>query len=400
MSIYEKSMYIVMVLFAFVSNFSTGATSVCIVLAAVIILVQKIKEGNVLFADKNIWKVVSVYLIMQLLIALFSVNILESLGDVWATMYRFIPLLMGIGYLKHKQHLLGILGAFLISVFIIDIAGLYQFCVLGNLRPKGMNGAATLYASQLLLALPIVYMIFRDQLCINRWVSGSMLAFTVVMLFLSGTRGGWLTFVVVFFSLLVLEKKYRKQVVAVCLCLSMVCGAIVCGSQFVQARITTIVDTKYQSNSERLLMWQSAIAIFKDYPLHGIGQDQFGYMYNTKYISPLAKERGDEDYRKGHGHPHNNFFKFLAEGGIIGITAFLLLHGYFLYRMILLYRKEKNIDSVSCGMIGILIFLGIHLEGMTDTNANQVPIMREYWFLMGLLLAWGNIKLLNKRETL
>ena len=64
--------------------------------------------------------------------------------------------------------------------------------------------------------------------------------------------------------------------------------------------------------------------------------------------------------------------------------------------MILLYRKEKNIDSVSCGMIGILIFLGLHLEGMTDTNANQVPIMREYWFLMGLLLAWGNIKLLKK----
>lgn len=396
MSIYEKSMYIVMMLFAFVSNFSTGATSICIALAAVIILVQKIREGKFFFADKNIWKIVSIFLMVQLLIALFSVNVMESLGDVWATMYRFIPLLMGIGYLKNQQQLLGILGALLISVFINDITGLYQFCVLGNLRPKGMNGAATLYASQLLLILPIIYMIFRDRLCVSRWFSGSMLAFTVIMLFLSGTRGGWLTFVVVLVSLLVLEKKYRKHVAVVCLFFSMVCGSVAVGSQFVQARIATIVDTKYQSNSERLLMWQSAFAMFKDYPVHGVGQDQFGYMYNTKYISPLAKERGDEDYRKGHGHPHNNFFKFLAEGGVVGITAFLLLHGYFLYRMILLYRKEKNIDSVSCGMIGILIFLGLHLEGMTDTNANQVPIMREYWFLMGLLLAWGNIKLLKK----
>ena len=58
MSIYEKSMYIVMMLFAFVSNFSTGATSVCIALAAVIILVQKIREGKFFFADKNIWKIV------------------------------------------------------------------------------------------------------------------------------------------------------------------------------------------------------------------------------------------------------------------------------------------------------------------------------------------------------
>lgn len=52
MSIYEKSMYIVMMLFAFVSNFSTGATSVCIALAAVIILVQKIREGNFFLQTK------------------------------------------------------------------------------------------------------------------------------------------------------------------------------------------------------------------------------------------------------------------------------------------------------------------------------------------------------------
>ena len=57
---------------------------------------------------------------------------------------------------------------------------------------------------------------------------------------------------------------------------------------------------------------------------------------------------------------------------------------------------QKSLESVSCGMIGMLVFLGIHLEGLTDTNANQVPIMREYWFLMGLLLTWGNLKLIKQ----
>ena len=62
----------------------------------------------------------------------------------------------------------------------------------------------------------------------------------------------------------------------------------------------------------------------------------------------------------------------------------------------ILMECQKSLESVSCGMIGMLVFLGIHLEGLTDTNANQVPIMREYWFLMGLLLTWGNLKLIKQ----
>ena len=38
-------------------------------------------------------------------------------------------------------------------------------------------------------------------------------------------------------------------------------------------------------------MWKAAIEITKDHPLAGIGSDEFGYVYNTQYISPLAKER-------------------------------------------------------------------------------------------------------------
>lgn len=393
---YENFMYYNMVLFAIATNVSTALSSVCIVFAAIIIVVQKWKTDYWPFIDIPIMKVLVIYGLLQCVVAGLSINPLESFGDAWGTMYRFLPLIFALGYIKSEQRLKVILMAFLLSVFITDAVGVYQFFVLDNNRPKGMSGTATFYASNLLMALPVLYMIVRERCIQYKWVSIGVLFFSIVMLVLSGTRGGWIAFVFVLAVLIFLEKKYRNVIVAVCTALGIAIGFCIYTNPSLQSRFITITDTKYQSNSERLLMWQSAIAIFKDYPICGIGQDQFGYMYNTKYISPSAKERGDEDYRKGHGHPHNNFFKFLAEGGVVGITAFLLLHGYFLYRMILLYRKEKNIDSVSCGMIGILIFLGLHLEGMTDTNANQVPIMREYWFLMGLLLAWGNIKLLKK----
>ena len=393
---YEALMYYNTILFVVATNVSTALSSICIVFSVIIMAVQMWKTGQYPTVDVSIMKILGMYGLLQCIIAWLSINPIESFGDVWATMYRFIPLVVAIGYIESEKKIKTILMAFVFSVFITDVVGAYQFFVIDNPRPSGMSGSATFYASNLLMALPILYMIVRDRYMQYIWIPMGVLSFSIVMLILSGTRGGWIALVFVLMMLIVLEKKYRKIIVAVCFVLGISFTFCIYVNPFIQSRVITITDAKYQSNSERLLMWQSAVAMFKDYPVHGVGQEQFGYMYNTQYISPLAKERGDDDYKKGHGHPHNNFFKFLSEGGIIGILAFIILHGYFLCRMFLLYRKEKSLESVSCGMIGMLVFLGIHLEGLTDTNANQVPIMREYWFLMGLLLPWGNLKLIKQ----
>ena len=66
-----------------------------------------------------------------------------------------------------------------------------------------------------------------------------------------------------------------------------------------------------------------------------------------------------------------------------------MLHGYFFRRLYLLHKEEKTHMNLSCGMVGFLILLALQLEGLTDTNMNQVPIMREYWFLIGMLLVSG-----------
>ena len=99
---------------------------------------------------------------------------------------------------------------------------------------------------------------------------------------------------------------------------------------------------------------------------------------------------GDPD--TGHGHPHNNILKHLSEGGIVGILAFFFLHGYILWRLLQRYRIEHSRTAFSCALMGILIFAGTHLEGLTDTNINQLSILTEYCLLMGLSLAAGAIE--------
>ena len=136
-------------------------------------------------------------------------------------------------------------------------------------------------------------------------------------------------------------------------------------------------------------MWQSAVEIFYDYPICGVGQKMFFTAYNEHYISPEAKERPGEG-RRGHTHPHNNFLHRASEGGIVGLASFIGLYVYFLWKFFTQFRRERQF-AFGAGMAGFLILSGLLLEGLTDTNMNQVPIMREFWLMAGTLLAAENI---------
>ena len=184
-----------------------------------------------------------------------------------------------------------------------------------------------------------------------------------------------------------LNKKLRKttlqflSIMLICFITSTIFSSLILRS------VKTLTDPYYSSNTERILMWKSSINIFKDYPLHGIGQNMFQKIYNDKYILPEAIDRPGKDGSKGHSHPHSNIFKVLSEGGIIGIFSFIFLHGYFFHRFYIINWYEKNLTSLSAGLTAFLILLGLQLEGLTDTNMNQVPIMREYWLVIGVLLS-------------
>ena len=45
------------------------------------------------------------------------------------------------------------------------------------------------------------------------------------------------------------------------------------------------------------------------------------------------------------------------------------------------------------GLAAIAIIFSIQIEGLTDWNTGQVPIMREFWFLLGLVIANDNLKI-------
>ena len=390
---WNNLMYWDLILLALAANVSTGISSVAVGIGVLIVLLQYLFTRELPRFDKGIGKIFCIYFLMQILIAALSLEPHVSFRTIGGEFHRFFVLFFALMYLKDKKQIGNVLLAFVFSTFFNDAEAFRQAVQSGfrtGYAVVGFNNAHTLFSSQCLVGLPAaLFAAFYSYT--EKWKKYFSLCtaiFTVVVIFISGARGAWVALAVFTVIFVLLTRANLKMISSALAVLVVVTVGAVAFIPWVQQRAVTIIDIRHKTNTERILMWKSALEMFQDYPVHGVGQDVFGDLYHTKYISPLAVERAPEGHpEKGHGHPHNYIMKITSEGGIIGLSAFLIFYGYLVYRLWCMYREEYGKEVIPCGMAGLLLFVGVLAEGMTDTNMNQVPIMRAYWLSMGVYFA-------------
>ena len=386
---------LLMILIATVNN-STAIASCTVGLISAIILYRGFRYKDWPQIDQKMGYLFLFYFVLQAIIAALSINPQLSFREVLGEIHRCFPLFFAMAYIKSQKQLKYILYAFILSVSFNDFWGMMQHFYWDFDRVVALSHTPTFYASFLLMEMPFLIWIATLQFMpkLSRIISAVLVLVSLICLVFTVTKGAWLAFLITGMTFIILDERLRRKSIKYFIAALLVSITVMISTPQVQSRFEVMWNPNYTSNSERLLMWQSSIQIINDYPIHGIGQKMFQLMYNTKYISPLAKERSD-NYEEGHSHPHNNLFCVTTEGGFIGLFAFVMLHGYFFRRLYLLYKEEQFEMRFSCGLVGFLILLALQLEGLTDTNMNQVPIMREYWFLIGTLLISG--KFINKQ---
>lgn len=384
---FDAAMYYVVLILAFAVPLSTAAASIAVGLGTLFIIVRSVRDKALPNFDAKILKVLVVYLVCQIFTAAMSWNPSISFREVVGEVHRFFPLIFAMTFIKNRNQLCGVLAATLFASLINDAAGIFQCVVQGAPRAYGFNHTPTFYGSFMLMQLPVMIFIAQSEILspLLRRLALVAIPLTLICLVLSMTRGAWLALIAVVIIFAVLEKKYRRITAEICAGLAIIFLLVALVSPKIQDRLTTLTDANFQSNSERILMWQSAAEIFRDYPIYGVGQKMFFKAYNEQYISPEARERPGKDMR-GHTHPHNNFLHRASEGGLIGLLSFIGLYVYFFRKFFVQFRREKYL-KFSAGLTAFLILAALQLEGLTDTNMNQVPIMREFWLLAGTMLA-------------
>ncbi|MBI3004380.1 MAG: O-antigen ligase family protein [Ignavibacteriales bacterium] len=207
-----------------------------------------------------------------------------------------------------------------------------------------------------------------------RIVVATFALLSAVALIETYARSIWLALLVTV-PVFVLLKLRKTRILFISIFIGAV-GAILILVPTIRDRALSIVDI--QGNQTRINLWRTSINIFKDFPLTGVGEDNFDYYF--------------EKYRAGGFYdttvnPHNDYLNVLVSSGIPGLVSFLALwfitlrEGYRTARSALQTPSQAVIVGATLTITGILV--GSFFQNYYGTFANCL----EWWFLAGLIFA-------------
>ena len=134
------------------------------------------------------------------------------------------------------------------------------------------------------------------------------------------------------------------------------------------------------STTTRLELWRFAGRMFAEHPLIGVGNHKFGpTLESYKSTGATPAELGLFT------HPHNDFLKFAAEGGMLGVAAAGMLYFAPLLAGLRRYRRSRSAASPALPLI--IVCSGFLFAGMVDVVLAWRPTIMFYGLAVSLLLA-------------
>lgn len=300
---------------------------------------------------------------------------------------RFLTPLAGLliifSFKITEKKFITLLTCFSFTLSINSLFVIYQFLNGNTARPTGLvepSNYMLLCIELLILPIIFTFLLNKKDLTtkLKNFFTISILLNTLSIIF-QNTRIIWIG---IFFSFLLILffsiKSYKKIFIYISF-------TIICLFTIFHLNPTSleefhsIYNMSYsnQSNSERLLMWQSSINMFIEHPFFGIGIGNFHQEYVNHYHLPEAREMTF--------HPHNNFLFILIETGILGIISYLIFIFYFYYNTLKTWFNTKN--TISLSYLSILISYTIN--NFTDSVfcSNSVEkLTYMFWFITGIYL--------------
>lgn len=270
----------------------------------------------------------------------------------------------------------------LTSLVIVTCYGFYQKIFLNVSR---INGFSSPLDFGNVLAITLTYLLifgfwgkiklgYRITAFISSICLGANLLFTQ-------TRGAWLAAIG---GLITLSWVKNKKLLILIILVFLVLYFILPENYITRFESSFDVNTN-SSNLQRIDLWKSAISMFRDHFIKGIGLGRYSLEYATNYRPP---------HSEFHTHAHSNLMQFMAETGIIGLTAFVWL---MVAISIWLYKSSIQITDHNWGLFLLGSFCSTiiyNIYGLTYFNFGDAETLRFFWFLTAL-----NVGVVNLADT-
>jgi O-antigen ligase len=207
-----------------------------------------------------------------------------------------------------------------------------------------------------------------------RWTIAPWLV-SLLGLLATYTRGAWMGFGAAVLALLPLTRKGRWLLLGGLVLL--VVGALA-GPRHLRERFLTMGNPEDPTVKERVYMWRSGLAIWRQHPLLGVGPGELKRVYERYALPEAVKKRT--------GHVHNTPLQMLVERGVLGLAAWLWIWVAFFVRAIgRLRRLPAPATSERALVIGSMAaIVGFLVAGLSEFNFGDSEVVMVAWAVMAL----------------
>ena len=189
------------------------------------------------------------------------------------------------------------------------------------------------------------------------------------------TRGAWVGFAAGMLALLPTSRRMRWVLIGGLLLL--VTGAFV-GPPHLRQRFFTIADRDDPTVKERIYMWRSGVAIWREHPWLGVGPGGVKREY-PHYALPEAS-------KKKTSHVHNTPLQILIERGVVGLSAWLWIWGAFYMRGVRLFRRLASEAVRDRALVAgsLAAITGFLVAGLFEYNFGDSEVVMVAWVMLAL----------------
>lgn len=271
-------------------------------------------------------------------------------------------------YVQTRQTQTLLVHVLVVSGILMSIIGIVQFGMgqsiitaeSGAYRLAGVYGSPNNVALFITRLFPFVLFYIFQENTRTRWLwvlcAGILAIATVLTQSVGGLLIGLPVGIVV--TLLLYYRQRALVPLAITLAVSVLMVAVFVG---VSPRFAKLLDLAEGTNFIRIRVWESSLHMVQDYPLTGVGLDQFLYAFRGTYVKPDAI--WDPDL----SHPHNILLDFWLRLGVLGVGLLTILVISFVKTAYTAYQRHAPneiipiiaamVASVAYGMIDNSFFV-------------------------------------------
>jgi O-antigen ligase len=148
-------------------------------------------------------------------------------------------------------------------------------------------------------------------------------------------------------------------------------------------RFLSMADPEEAGVRERVFMWKSGLAMWRERPLVGVGPGGVKREYSRFALPEAVKKRT--------GHVHNTPLQILVERGVLGLAAWLAIWAVFFTRCIGLLRRLPSEAAAERALVvgSLAAIVGFLVAGLSEYNFGDSEVVMVAWALMALPWAIG-----------